>query len=93
MSRCNYEALNRSRRTSLDLLGRDRKKRTTTVIMGLVGDVVAIRIRAGRVLQRTRESLTHKNTLAAICPDLTWWAGLLGGEPLTATMPLSWARL
>ena len=29
--------------------------------------------------------MTHKDTLLAICPDLTWWAGLLGGEPLTAT--------
>ena len=54
-------------------------------IMGLVGDLVAIRIKAGRVLQRTREKMLHKDTLVAICPDLTWWAGLQGGEPLMAT--------
>ena len=54
-------------------------------VLGSVGDVVAIRIKAGRVLLRTREQMLHKNTLVAICPDLSWWAGLLGGEPLTAT--------
>ena len=54
-------------------------------ILGSVGDVVAIRIKAGRVLQRTREKMLHKDTLVAICPDLTWWTGLLGDEPLTAT--------
>ena len=54
-------------------------------IMGLVGGAVAVRIAAGPVLQRTREAFTHKNTLVAICPDLNWWAGLQGGEPLTTT--------
>ena len=48
-------------------------------IMGLVGDAVAIRISAGRVLQRTRESLTQPSTLIAIAP-LAWWAGVLGGD-------------
>ena len=48
-------------------------------IMGLVGDAVAIRISAGRVLQRTRESLTQPSTLIAIAP-LAWWSGVLGGE-------------
>ena len=52
-------------------------------IMGLVGDVVAIRISAGRVLQRTRESLTQPSTLIAIAP-LAWWSGVLGdGETLS----------
>ena len=51
-------------------------------IMGLVGDAVAIRISAGRVLQRTRESLTQPSTLIAIAP-LAWWTGVLGdGETL-----------
>ena len=48
-------------------------------IMGLVGDAVAIRISAGRVLQRTRESLTQPSTLIAIAP-LAWWSGILGEE-------------
>ena len=48
-------------------------------ILGLVGDAVAIRISAGRVLQRTRESLTQPSTLIAIAP-LAWWAGVLGGD-------------
>ena len=48
-------------------------------IMGLVGDVVAIRISAGRVLQRTRESLTQPSTLISIAP-LAWWSGVLGDE-------------
>ena len=48
-------------------------------IMGLVGDAVAIRISAGRVLQRTRESLTQPSTLIAIAP-LAWWSGVLGDE-------------
>ena len=48
-------------------------------IMGLVGDAVAIRISAGRVLQRTRESLTQPSTLIAIAP-LNWWSGVTGGD-------------
>ena len=52
-------------------------------IMGLVGDAVAIRISAGRVLQRTRESLTQPSTLIAIAP-LAWWTGVMGdGETLS----------
>ena len=52
-------------------------------IMGLVGDAVAIRISAGRVLQRTRESLTQPSTLIAIAP-LAWWSGIMGdGETLS----------
>ena len=52
-------------------------------IMGLVGDAVAIRISAGRVLQKTRESLTQPSTLIAIAP-LTWWSGIMGdGETLS----------
>ena len=50
-------------------------------VLGLVGDVVAIRISAGRVLQRTRESLTQPSTLIAIAP-LMWWTGILGDEML-----------
>ena len=53
-------------------------------VLGLADDAVAIRIRAGRVLEYSRVSMTSKNTLAAICPDLTWWSGMLGGEPLVA---------
>ena len=48
-------------------------------IMGLVGDAIAVRISAGRVLQRTRESMTQPSTLIAIAP-LAWWSGVLGDE-------------
>ena len=48
-------------------------------ILGLVGDFVAIRIAAGRILQRTRESMMQVNTLLAIAPDPTWWAEMCHG--------------
>ena len=54
-------------------------------VLGLVGDAVAIRISAGRVLQRTRESLTQPSTLIAIAP-LAWWSGVMGdGEALSTS--------
>ena len=64
----------------LDVIAKNAEYR----IMGLVGDAVAIRIRVGRVLQRTRESLTQPSTLIAIAP-LKWWSGVLGddGETLS----------
>ena len=53
-------------------------------LKGLVGDAVAIRLSlAGRVLLKTRESLTQPSTLIAIAP-LAWWSGLMGdGEALS----------
>ena len=52
-------------------------------ILGLAGDNVAIRISAGRILQKTRESLTQPATLIAIAP-LTFWAPITNSENLSA---------
>ena len=52
-------------------------------ILGLVGDAVAIRISAGRILQRTRESLTQSATLIALAP-LAWWSQLTNAETLSS---------
>ena len=41
-------------------------------ILGLSGDYIAIRISAGRVLQRTPEALCQPNTLIALAPEI-WW--------------------
>ena len=41
-------------------------------LLGLSGDYIAVRISAGRVLQRTREALCQPNTLIALAPE-TWW--------------------
>ena len=41
-------------------------------LLGLSGDYIAIRISAGRVLQRTREAMCQPNTLIALAPE-TWW--------------------
>ena len=51
-------------------------------LLGLCGDYIAVRLReAGRVLQRTRESMTQPATLIAIAPE-TWWCGMAGAEQL-----------
>ena len=52
-------------------------------VLGINGDLIAVRIGAGRILNRRRESLTQKSTLIAIAP-LAWWTKITGGEPLTA---------
>ena len=52
-------------------------------ILGLAGDAVAIRIRAGRILQRTRESLTQPATLIAIAP-LAYWARFTESDNLSS---------
>ena len=41
-------------------------------ILGLSGDYIAVRISAGRVLQRTPEALCQPNTLIALAPEV-WW--------------------
>ena len=51
-------------------------------ILGLSGDYITIRISAGRVLHRTRESLCMPNTLIAIAPE-TWWHLVKGEENLS----------
>ena len=52
-------------------------------ILGLAGDAVAIRIRAGRILQRTRESLTQPATLISIAP-LAYWARYTEADDVTS---------
>ena len=48
-------------------------------VMGLVGSSVAIRIKAGIVLEYSRVSMTQPATLIAIAP-LVHWAGVTGGD-------------
>ena len=51
-------------------------------ILGLAGDGVAIRISAGRVLQRSRESLCSATTLVSLAP-VSYWTQLSGTEGLS----------
>ena len=51
-------------------------------LLGFAGDLIAIQIAAGRILQRTRESLCQPNTLTAVAP-LLWWREICG-DNLTA---------
>ena len=48
-------------------------------VLGLDGDAVAIRISAGRIMQRARESMTQPSTLIAIAP-IAWWVSCTGQE-------------
>ena len=48
-------------------------------VMGLVGSSVAIRIKAGIVLEYSRVSMTQPATLISIAP-LVHWAGVTGGD-------------
>ena len=51
-------------------------------ILGLSGDSITIRISAGRVLHRTRESMCQPNTLIAVAPE-TWWRSVAQVENLS----------
>ena len=53
-------------------------------LLGLAGDHVAIRISAGRVLQRSREAMCSANTLVAIAPAV-WWHALAGIDSLSVS--------
>ena len=53
-------------------------------VLGLDGDYVAIRLGVGRIMRRTRESLTQPATLIAVAP-MKWWAALTGGQPLSTS--------
>ena len=68
----------------LDVIAKNEHYR----IMGLLGDAVAIRISAGRVLQRTRESLTQPYDPNSNRAPLRWWSGLSGEE----TLSTAWSR-
>ena len=50
-------------------------------LLGLAGDSVAIRIAAGRILLRTRESISQAGTLIAIAP-LAFWSRLTDSDTL-----------
>ena len=50
-------------------------------LLGLVGDRIAVRIRAGQVLQRSREAMTLPATLIAIAPQ-TFWLTMTGADQL-----------
>lgn len=57
-------------------------------LLGLAGEAVAIRIAAGRVLRRTRESMTSPRTLVSLAP-MTFWCGLARTEVLGQSAALS----
>ena len=52
-------------------------------LLGLHGDLVVVRIAAGRLLYRSRESMMSPSTLLAIAADEKFWQGLNDGAPLT----------
>lgn len=52
-------------------------------LLGLHGDLIAVRIAAGRLMYRSRESLMNPSTLLALASDEKFWLSLTDGNPLT----------